>query len=262
MRQLTVFKALLARQWFVVARRLPDMFIDGGVAVLLQVIMLRFFLPTMGMSSEWQFPLFIGNMLMLCFTVGYQYGLALTHDIEHTRVVQYHSCLPLSSMAVLVSYLAGAIVSFFVLLVPVGLIGSWFLRHHAVLKGDIGTAVLMITVVILFFTISFTTLGVRYTPEYFLDHVWPRLLGPMFIFGCLLFTWQRIHSFSPKVSYLFLLSPVTYCVEGVRRAVLGDPQFLSVPVCISVIVVLSIGLLYLLYGGLTQRLDLVKERAQ
>lgn len=260
MRQWAVFKVLLARQWFVVLKRLPEMFIDGGVAVLLQVIMLRFFLPTMGMSTEWQFPLFIGNMLMLCFTVGYQYGLALSHGIETTRVVQYHSCLPLSSVAVVISYLVGAIISFFVLLVPVGCIGGWFLRHHAVFKGDVGTAALMIAVVVLFFTIAFTTLGVRYTPEYFLDHVWPRLLGPMFIFGCLLFTWKRIHSFSPKISYLFLLSPVTYCVEGVRHAILGDPQFLSVPLCIGVIAILSIGLLYLLCGGLTQRIDLVKRR--
>ena len=65
----------------------------------------------------------------------------------------------------------------------------------------------------------FTYLSIRFTPNVYLDNMWPRVLGPMFTLGCLLFTWNRIHSFSPKVSYLFLLSPVTYCVEELRHAV-------------------------------------------
>ena len=150
--QWTIFYMLLLRQWFVICKQLPNMFGDGLVVVSLQIIMLKYFLPAMGMSFQWQFPLFIGNMLMLCFTIGYQYGLGITNDIATHKVIHYHASLPLSPQWAVLSYLCGAIMSFFVLLVPVGCIGGFFLNASAQLNGSFFAIALMLTLNIIFCT--------------------------------------------------------------------------------------------------------------
>ena len=108
-----IFTLLLWRQWFVIRKNMPDMIGDGLIAVSLQLISLKFFLPAMGMSTKWQLPLFVGNMLMLSFTVGYQYGLTVASDIASEKVLYYHITLPVAPQWVLGSYILGAMASFF-----------------------------------------------------------------------------------------------------------------------------------------------------
>lgn len=255
-----IFKLLLWRQWFVVRKNIPDMVGDGLIAVSLQLISLKFFLPAMGMDTKWQLPLFVGNMLMLMFTVGYQYGLSVASDIVSAKVLYYHVALPVRPYVVLLSYILGAMTSFFALLLPVGTIGISFLAHEHALQGSILLGAGMFLLSILFFTLLFTYLGVRFQLDVYLDYMWPRVLGPMWTFGCLLFTWKRIHSFSPKISYLFFLSPVTYCVEGMRQALLGGSQFLSLQLCAGMLSIFCFVLIWLLSSSVYARLDLVTER--
>lgn len=252
---------LLWRQWFVIRKNMPDLVGDGLIAVSLQLITLKFFLPAMGMASKWQMPLFVGNMLMLCFTVGYQYGLSVASDIATAKVLYYHTSLPIGPNWVIASYILGSMMSFIALLLPVGVIGFTFLSQEHALQGSLLSALPMFLLVVLFFTLLFTFLGVRFRIEAYMDFMWPRILGPMWTFGCLLFTWHRIHSFSPKISYLFFLSPITYSVEGMRQALLGGSQFLSLELCVGMLSLFCVSLLWWLRSVITCRLDIVTQRA-
>lgn len=255
-----ILRLLIIRQWYVLRGTIPDLLGDGLIAGSLYIVVLKYFLPAMGMDANWQIPLFIGNMMMLCFTVGFQFGLKLTQDITHEKVMHYHLALALPTRWVLGTYVASFFFGFVALMLPIGMLGTLLLATTQTFNGTIMGSVLMWTLVLLFFSLLFTTLGVIYSPDKFLDHVWPRVLGPMFILGTMLFTWQRVHSFAPRVSYLFLFSPITYCVEGLRRAVLGDPQFLPVWLCCGMVLLVSAFLFWLLRSSIRGRLDTVVVR--
>lgn len=247
--------ALIEREWLIVKRGLPEAFIDGVTAFSLHIIMLKFFLPALGMATTWQLPLYLGNIMMLSFSVGYQRGMQITFDISTRNIAGYYFSLPVSFWWVVLVHVLGAMVTLCSLLLPMGIAGMWVLQGGMPIAGTVGATVLMATLVMLFFALLFTTLGIRFTPEKYMDHMWPRVLGPMWIFGTMLFTWQRIHIFSPQLSYLFLCSPVTYCVEGLRRAVLGDPQFMSVTLCAGVVATCCVVLTFFLCSGVRHRLD-------
>lgn len=255
-----ILRLLILRQWYVLRGTIPDLLGDGLVAGCLYIIVLKYFLPAMGMDPAWQIPLFIGNMMMLCFTVGFQFGLKLTEDITHAKVMHYHLALALPTRWVLSTYVASFFFGFIALMIPIGLLGTILLATTQTFNGSLLASLLMWTVVLLFFSLLFATLGILYNQDQFLDHIWPRVLGPMFILGTMLFTWQRVHEFAPRVSYLFLFSPITYCVEGLRRAILGDPQFLPVGLCVAVVLSVSGFLIWLLSGAIRNRLDTVVVR--
>lgn len=251
----SVLRPLIEREWLVVRRGLPAAFIDGVTALGLHIIMLKFFLPALGMAPTWQLPLFLGNIMMLSFSVGYQRGMQITFDISTRNIAGYYFSLPISFWWVVLVHVGGAMVTLATLLLPMGCIGMYLLQGGMPIAGTVLSTVLMTTLVMLFFALLFTMLGIRFTPERYMDHMWPRVLGPMWIFGTMLFTWQRINTFSPQLSYLFLCSPVTYCVEGLRRAVLGDPQFMSVPLCASIVAGCCLVLTFFLCAGVRSRLD-------
>ena len=155
----------------------------------------------------------------------------------------------------------GAMMSFGALLIPVAVIGFSVLTREHALNGSFLLGGVMFLLILLFFSLLFTFLGVRFRIEAYLDFMWPRILGPMWIFGCLLFTWKRIHSFSPKISYMFFLSPVTYCTEWMRNALLGDAQFLSVPLCAGMLSLFCVVLLCWLRSAIRSKLDIVTMRS-
>ena len=67
--------------------------------------------------------------------------------------------------------------------------------------------------------------------------------------------------FSKNVISFFFLSPVTYCVEGMRSALLGGVDFLPVSVCTSALVLICSVLMWLTYTAVRDRLDIVMKRA-
>ncbi|MGD1997930.1 MAG: hypothetical protein PVJ92_03390 [Candidatus Dependentiae bacterium] len=253
-----ILSALIEREWLVIKRGLPEAFGDGVTALSLHIIMLKFFLPALGMATTWQLPLYLGNIMMLSFSVGYQRGMQITFDISTRNSAGYYFTLPISFWWVILIHVGGAVVTLCTLLLPMGCVGMYLLQGGMPIAGTLWQTVLMAMLVMFFFSLLFTMLGIRFTPEKYMDHMWPRVLGPMWTFGTMLFTWQRIYSFSPNLSYLFLCSPVTYCVEGLRRAVLGDPQFMSVTYCASVVAVCCLVLTILLCAGVRRRLDPVQ----
>lgn len=52
--------------------------------------------------------------------------------------------------------------------------------------------------------------------------LYPRLINPMFMFSGYYYTWFGLHAKHQVISWLHLVNPVVYCVEGIRNACLGS----------------------------------------
>jgi len=247
---------LLLREWYILCAHMYDTLGDGITVSVLHFVALKFFLPAMGMESTWQVPLFLGNLIALCFTVGYLRGFFLTSDIATNQFTQYQLTLPGGGWRVIGAYMWGIALHMLFLIVPVGIIGVSLLAQSIVFHGSIPVTLVMLILIVLFFSTFFLMLGFLLTPEGYMDHAWPRFLGPMFVLGALFFTWYRIATVSPRLALLFLVSPVTYCAEGLRGAVLGSAQYLSTPLCMGMLSIFICVQTVVIMWAVRRRLDL------
>jgi ABC-type polysaccharide/polyol phosphate export permease len=64
-------------------------------------------------------------------------------------------------------------------------------------------------------------------------NIWTRFIWPMWMLGCYQFSWAALYVASPQLAYLTLCNPVLYVTEGMRGALLGNPDCLPWELCIA-----------------------------
>jgi len=252
---LTVFSLLFKRDMKAYLKELPSSLINGAVMVFFQIIMLQYFLTTQGLEPRFIVPLFLGYALVSCFAIGFQISLSLSMDLENTNIFRYHYSIVGARAWVIVAYIASSIIKLFVLTIFTGMTGLLFLHHHSIITIHIPYFITIYSLILLFFALMFFTTGVAFSPEMHMDHLWARIIGVMFTFGALFYTIKRVYSFSPWLGFVFLFSPITYCTEGLRGALLGFSEYLHPVLCISVLSVSIIILMILSSLAIRNRLD-------
>jgi len=67
-----------------------------------------------------------------------------------------------------------------------------------------------------------------------------RIILPLWFFGSGEFPWKTIYSnLSPKLAYILLANPLTYAMEGIHSATLGNTQFLPFWLCLTTLLLFS-----------------------
>lgn len=84
-----------------------------------------------------------------------------------------------------------------------------------------------------------------------------RVLFPLWFLGGFSFSYKIAHSIAQNYAYLMLLSPYTYATEMLRAIILGSDQFISIEICLFVLITLT--LLFGMIGimRIKKRLDYV-----
>ncbi len=255
---LQAFSVLLEREWRAICKSLPR-FIEGTIwALFFQVLLLRFFLPTMGMNPAYKIPLFIGNIIMLCFMLGYQIGISHTLDLDEQKVFVYHSMLPISRSWVVAARVIGIMIRLMMITLPAGVIGLSLVGVQKPLEISFFSAVIMYLLTVLFFSLFFFSLATFFKPVTYFERLWPRFLSPFFAFGSIFYTWGRINNFNPYLGTLFLCNPVTYCTEGLRSAIVSPTEYLPLYWCIPVVFLSCVVLFFITQWALMSRLDPVR----
>jgi len=88
------------------------------------------------------------------------------------------------------------------------------------------------------------------------DHVFMRVLFPLWFLGGFQFSWGMLHKIHPTLSYVALLSPYTYAHEAARSAMLGPNGFLPFWICTLVLFLGGIFLGIIGYYRLKKYIDL------
>jgi len=246
------------REIHVFKKRFLKTMIDGLVVTSMHLLSLKYFLPAMGMNPEWQTPLYLGNILSLCFVSSYIRGIDITRDIDGSNFLQYQCALPGKGLYALYAYVFGFTLHMVALVAPILGFGLLFLNGVCSYPGSLLGLFFMVLLVSIFFAFLLLTLSIFCRPDAYLDNVWPRILGPLFVFGGVFYTWKRIALLTPFLAKFFLLSPVLYCSEGLRGALLTDADYISLPVCITVLVLSIMILWYLMKRALKHRIDYVE----
>ena len=90
-----------------------------------------------------------------------------------------------------------------------------------------------------------------------IETVWTRFIFPLWFLGGFQFSWQIVYGISKPLSYVMLANPVTYVMEGLRAATLGQAGYIHFWICVGMLCAFSIATGTLAYRGLKKRLDFV-----
>lgn len=201
-----------------------------------------YFMPHMGLPEAGIVPLFLGSFVMSCISVGYNGAIDAAYDIRSPRLTAYYATLPVPFASVVCAQVCVLMLRIAIIALPV-LVGGLCLvnRWQVFAVAPLG-AVLIFFLSILFNALLFLVLAYWCSIPVLLDSVWPRFISPLFCFGCVFYPWGAFAEKAPGISKIMLLSPLTYCIEGLRSALLGDALFIKWQYC-AVLLILFAGVL-------------------
>jgi len=233
-----------------------DTIIDGIVLIFTEILLYSHFLPLMGMPSTEIAAMYIGSVVFVLFFLGENLSIRHVFDLKHERFIDYQLVLPISRPWLFAHYIVSfmiesSIISGLLLTFGLFLLGDKF----AVISPDWIGLVIIYILSLLFFGLFFLFLSFVTNFEWFMDNIWPRVLSPLYGFGCTVFIWSKVNELSPWLAKLCLLNPLTYVSEGLRAASIGGPAFIPLWICIPVISCTIAALSYALMRSISKTLD-------
>lgn len=198
---------------------------------------------------------FAGVILLQMLILSYKRNISLLFDFEGTRFIDYQLTV-LSPRLILLEKLVFNSVFTFLMLAP------YFPMSKLVVGATLDTSTTNWPLTLLMVFLGsvccnayhlFATLMLPNTRK--ITMLWARVNMPLFIFGGLFVPLHVLYAFWPWLGRATLLNPLMYVTEGLRQALVGGPDFLSLPICISVLVAFTIIFMYGAMYQFKQRVD-------
>lgn len=256
--ELRVAKALLWRDLIVLGHRLKDDIINVSCMILFFNIIFGFFGPLIGFQPSYVAETFLGTIIGTFLFLGFIRTMDDMFDVKYHKFINYRRILPLSTNCLLFVYFLSYVMHFFAVTAPLLLIGKIILNNALDLSAINWPWFLtlyflsMFVIALFFFCFVFTV-----DLDWFRYNIWQRVLTPMHQLGCLFYAWKKAFVFSPKIAYILLLNPLTYCNEGLRAAFLNSQEYIAPLWCFLVLLFFFIVELIFLFFGIRKRLGWV-----
>jgi len=254
-----VFFALLRRDLHVMKKNILGDMIDAMIYMVITLIVFGKLLPLIGMKPAFIAPLYIGSSLFFTLaTRGYALAMTIVYKIafENLGLFGYHLTLPIDRKWLFAEYVTYFVIETCILTLPLLLIGTYILTTFIDLTIYSWPLFLcMYLLMVILFGLFFIGSAFTYSFHWFRANLWPRRIDFFMVFSSTFFPWQAVHNFSPIVSYIMLLNPITYAMEGMRNALFGTPIPIPLWFCMLVMV-MSIGICGLwLHAGIRKTID-------
>jgi ABC-type polysaccharide/polyol phosphate export permease len=170
----------------------------------------------------------------------FKHHLELFFDLQSDRYIDYQITL-LDPRLVLVERVISAAIFGFLVALP------FYPSAKLILQGNMDTSatswpsLLLILALSALVCSSFNVfIACFLTKTSQLSHLWPRCNEPLLMLGGFWVPWFVVWQFSPMLGKLALLNPLLYVTDGVRQAILGGDQFLSIRVASTGLLVFSL----------------------
>lgn len=236
--------------------QIKDKAIDALLWGGMTLIVMAHVMPVLGLKGFGLFQaatIFVG---VVGFEIYHQLFL-LVMNVENRSHLFYLFTLPVPVWIVflqkIIFYtLNGLILS--LLMIPLSKIILWDQMNLTTIAW--GKLFLILVVTSFFFSCLLLLLFSRAQKTEQVEHLFMRMLFPLWFLGGFQFSWKTVYDLNPYVGYLGLISPYTYAHEAARVAVLGQQNFLSFWLCIIVLLIGSVVFGILGYFGVKRNLDL------
>ncbi len=255
---LRIISALLHRDLKVLSAQLVSRFIDGAVIVGLQIVEFCYILPLMGLSPQLIGPLFLGTLVLIIFHMGFAMSLRHLHDLQSDRFIDYQLTIPVRWQWLLISYIISFIIEVSIIAIPLLTISILFFKSQfGIIEVNFLGIASIYFISLIFLGLVFLYLPFAYSFEWFNDNIWPRRLSPLLMLSSCFLPWKQVHAFAPIIGQILLLNPLTYVADGLRSALIGGPDFISVWRCVLILIIVSCVLAGIFMIQTKRRLDIV-----
>jgi ABC-2 type transport system permease protein len=255
---LHVFKELLHTDLYILKGTIFDQALNLLIWMSSMTLVNTYLMPAFGLSAEYSAFILAG----LCASAGL-FGVfpsvaTMISDFEGDQIIPYFLTLPIPSWVVflrLILYYALNFGMLGILVLPVGQLLIW--NHFNIMHVAFGKFMLIFVLTHLFYGAFTLWIASRVRTMTKIGNVWMRFVYPIWFLGCFQFSWLVLSKKWPYLAWLNLLNPVTYIMEGMRAAVLGQEGYLNFWLCVSI---LSIFVVLCAWRGialLKKRLDFV-----
>lgn len=251
-----IFLALLRRDLTVMKYKLKDMLIDSMIVVLTEILVLGKLYPLLGMSTSFIAPLYIGSSItFILFDLGYSFSMRYTYYTGYQETA-YHLTLPIPKKWIIAQHITYFVIESLIVTIPLISIGIWALSD---VFGPIAGSWLLFcatyVLTLIYFGSFFFASSFWYEKSWFQDNMWPRRLSILLFFSSAFYAWQDVYKLSPLLGNILLLNPLTYVVEAMRAALLGQQDYLSIRICIPIITAFIFFDFWRITQGIKKRLD-------
>jgi ABC-2 type transport system permease protein len=227
----TVFLALLRRDLVVASRNAVFILMSTLTQPILVILVFGNILPRLGLVAPGFGTVMVPGLMAIAILMAGVQGvlIPLTQDLSGSREVDERVLAPIGVLGVSIERIvAGAIHA-----AAAGLLAgpAMILLMHRVGSADIQPRwALLLPLVAACGLLSAAfglTLGTQVQPR-FAGLLFAVVLGPMMLFGCAYYPWAQLKAIGP-LQYAFLLNPLTFVSEAMRRAVTPDAPHMPLP---------------------------------
>lgn len=251
-----VAKALMHRELTVMVPGLWADFIDTTINSGLATLLYAYCFPLMGIELHRIAPLYIGTIIQVSFLACFSGAINLVFDLRYSRFIDYHLTLPISKWWLITVYSFPIVIRAIILSTPPALLALLLFQNTFTLTR---TSILLFCILylfaLLFLSAFFLAIAFNSSYNWFMSSVWPRLLDPIEMFGCVFFAWTPLYYANPVLAYCTLLSPLTHVTEGLRAAVLPENSFFSPYFCLIATIIFYLISLHAIQKGMKKSID-------
>lgn len=248
--------AMVRRDMKILRTGLLDRFINYALFMFFQSVVFGYLTPLMGMPKEMITPIFLGSIIFAMTGVCFSRSLAIMSDVNYGKHINYELVLPIHRSWLLVRYMVSLMIEFFILSAPLLPFGKLYLGSLLNFTDMRILPLLGMYLCHLFFFASFfMALIFLFDFHWYIDNVWPRILAPMQLLGCVFYSWYGLYKVFPFAARIMIFNPIVYLVEGLRGTILAPAGFLPTWFCALGLLMWTTLSIFLAYVGMKRRLD-------
>lgn len=223
----SVFKDMLISDMHVLRQFFLGKLLNRIIWVGSYVIIMSHIMPSFGLSTSYGPFILAGLIASIGLLESFSSTAAIVADLNGDRTITYYLTLPIPASLVFIRMLCFYALEFAMLGMIILPIGSLLLKEPLSFGAiSWGKFAIIFTIINLFHG-SFILWAASITKNMAtISNIMSRLIHPFWFFGGFQFSWHVLHKIWPKLAYLMLLNPVTYTMEGLRAAILGQQDYL------------------------------------
>ena len=235
-----VFKELLRTDLHILKGTILDQVINLFIWMSTMLLVNSYLMPAFGLSAGYA-PFMLTGLAASAGLFGIFPSVALmVSDFEGDQTIAYYLTLPIPSWMVflrLILYYALNFSMLGILVLPIGQLLIW--NQFNLLTVSFGKYALIFVLTHLFYGAFTLWVASRVKNMTKIGNVWMRFVYPIWFLGGFQFSWAVLAQKWPHLAWLNFLNPITYIMEGMRVAVLGQEGYLNFWLCIGMLTIFT-----------------------
>jgi ABC-2 type transport system permease protein len=253
-----VFIELLRTDLYILKNTLFDQMFNLFIWMSSTLVVNSYLMPAFGLSPTYSTFILAG----LCASAGL-FGVfpsvaTMVSDFDGDRIIAYYLTLPLPSWMVFLRLIMYYAISFGLIgamVLPLGKLLIW--QQFNITDVAFGKYLLIFILTHLFYGAFTLWIASHVHNMTKIGNVWMRFVYPIWFLGCFQFSWAVLADKWPYLAWFNLINPMTYIMEGMRSAILGQANYLNFWLCVGMLCVFIVFCSWAGIRALKKRLDFV-----